>query len=196
MGEISNLRRNITTTLPLHTRSRLAPLEELMPELESESDDDTPIGVFFNTLFAGLQQQVAEEASLRDYDASHPSEAKQAQRVESAKKDAEKKGVIPDAVVKEPSAAQGEPVCLLCADRSTKVVWIPCGHTDTCVTCCREAFANNPYKCPFCNKGVTNAMRIYITAPEIPAAAAAPERKKKRKKSDGVSPKEKDVVEG
>lgn len=52
---------------------------------------------------------------------------------------------LPIPIPNEPPAGRGEPVCVVCADRSVKTVLDPCGHSYMCVSC-----ANDPQLTPNC----------------------------------------------
>jgi len=82
---------------------------------------------------------------------------------------------VPPAVDDEPSAAAGEPLCIVCADRAAKTVNKPCGHACLCVTCAR-CLANEPkLVCPMCRAELKRIERLYITASvaDAPEPAAA-----------------------
>ena len=142
------------------------------------------IGEFLSFLY----QAMSHTTSGPSYEQlqAEPSPVHAENRLKDAKARAESSKQIPDEIPEEPSAKPGEHLCATCMDRSVKVAWMPCGHTDTCVTCSREMWAHNPAKCPICNQGATHAMRIYISTP---VAVAEEEKKKKRKKKKTTTQK-------
>ena len=57
----------------------------------------------------------------------------------------------------------GDPACTICMDNRSTVVFLPCGHAQTCRTCTNTlATKAFPFKCIMCNQPVTNYNEVYF----------------------------------
>lgn len=71
--------------------------------------------------------------------------------------------VVPDAM-NEPKEDDESKVCAICAERSKKCAFIPCGHKCLCVKCSRDLEAkirSREQDCLICRSNVTSIVVIY-----------------------------------
>jgi hypothetical protein len=61
---------------------------------------------------------------------------------------------------KVPMLTSKYPECLVCTERQSDIVWLPCGHLSLCTPCCKDVIDNKMISCILCKQHPTNICRV------------------------------------
>lgn len=121
-------------------------------------DDDSDVFVHISNNYGIASQTLTNGATVTfNFNASNSRKrTRNSSAVGSAKRH---KASLPEAIVNESDAAEGEKECSVCMQRSVKTSLKPCGHATLCVTCALQIGLT---KCPLCKKKIKKIKRIYL----------------------------------